>query len=131
MTRSYKECNIRYIFFSDVDECLEIGGKYGHHCQKDQRCVNTIGAYNCSCLSGHFLTDNHSCSTTSGVGGFLSATCLVKCSISVIAAWMCLLVLELIYRWWLSCVFSSVVKQNLSTFLWVCSSYFHFLCYKK
>lgn len=31
----------------DVDECLNIGGKFGHHCRGNQRCVNTMGSYEC------------------------------------------------------------------------------------
>lgn len=83
--------------FLDVDECLIEGGTKGHHCQKDQTCVNTIGSYNCTCLMGHFSADNQSCSTTSGqVAGF-EITYFLTCSVSVI---VCLFIKHLIHRWW-------------------------------
>ena len=84
---------------SDIDECLEEGGRYGHHCHKDQQCENTIGSYNCTCLSGHVISDDHSCASLSRASvAYVPVTSVIKCSISVIAAWLCLLVLELIPR---------------------------------
>ena len=52
--------------FADIDECQEIGGKYGHHCHGNMKCVNTVGSYKCTCLSGHSQSeDDQSCSGTS------------------------------------------------------------------
>ena len=43
-------------FIVDIDECqIDDGG-----CS--QQCSNTVGSYNCSCISGYELTDdNHTC----------------------------------------------------------------------
>lgn len=84
---------------SDIDECLENGGKMGHHCHKDQLCVNTLGSYTCECKPGHSLQHDQSCSPISR-GVFLGQTCLYTSSISVILTWLCLCLLEISHRWW-------------------------------
>lgn len=45
----------------DVDECLTKGGKYGHHCNGQTICENTIGSYLCKCPSGHIPEDPYNC----------------------------------------------------------------------
>ncbi|KAL3884140.1 hypothetical protein ACJMK2_030360 [Sinanodonta woodiana] len=45
----------------DINECLGVGGKYGHHCNGNTQCINTIGSYRCQCASGHDQTDSYTC----------------------------------------------------------------------
>lgn len=48
----------------DIDECQAEGGKVGHHCNGNTKCVNTIGSYTCRCASGHTPSDPYSCEGT-------------------------------------------------------------------
>ena len=78
---------------SDIDECLKIGGKHGHHCHRDQKCVNTIGSYKCTCMSGHEQNDDQSCSgISSGQISHKYVTWYRTWKHIVIIVWMCLLV---------------------------------------
>ena len=46
----------------DIDECKTMGGRFGHHCGPNTRCVNSAGKYQCDCLKGHSRVDNFTCS---------------------------------------------------------------------
>ena len=44
-------CMIKvFILYSDIDECS--GGQ--NNCSEKSVCTNTIGSYQCSCLSGYY-----------------------------------------------------------------------------
>lgn len=49
----------------DVNECLTQGGKYGHYCNGQTVCENTVGSYLCKCPSGRIPEDPYNC-TESG-----------------------------------------------------------------
>ncbi|XP_048769315.1 protein kinase C-binding protein NELL1-like [Ostrea edulis] len=61
----------------DVDECLTKGGKYGHHCNGQTICENTIGSYLCKCPAGHIPEDPYNCT---GTGYDLSNSAPVRSS---------------------------------------------------
>ena len=50
--------NYRSVATADIDEC---SSEVLNYC--DQMCINTAGAYHCTCVSGYFLdpTDNATC----------------------------------------------------------------------
>lgn len=45
----------------DIDECQQEGGREGHHCHSNTRCVNTPGSYECHCLDGYVRVDRFNC----------------------------------------------------------------------
>lgn len=53
--------NSHVSYISDVDECQQAGGLYGHHCHSNTRCVNVFGGYVCQCLPGYTRRDKFSC----------------------------------------------------------------------
>ena len=51
--------------FADIDEC---SNETEQHCSLTQRCVNSVGAYDCVCLPGY--TENMSGTDCEGNGPF-------------------------------------------------------------
>ena len=51
-------CTVCFLCFSDIDECTESDYEV---CE--QNCTNTIGGYDCFCMTGYELNlmDNSSC----------------------------------------------------------------------
>ncbi|XP_050303564.1 protein kinase C-binding protein NELL1-like isoform X2 [Anthonomus grandis grandis] len=45
----------------DIDECQQEGGREGHHCHSNTRCVNTPGSYECQCIDGYVRVDRFNC----------------------------------------------------------------------
>ena len=84
------------MFVSDIDECLTKGGKFGHHCNGNTKCVNTVGSYMCRCATG-FTPDNPYSCTEEGteeppVSKSNSLHTTIHNKESVIALLMCLIV---------------------------------------
>lgn len=56
-----KSVSIILVLVPDVDECVEAGGLFGHHCHSNTRCVNVVGGYVCQCLPGYTRRDKFNC----------------------------------------------------------------------
>ena len=50
----------KLITFTDINECDEESQFHGSVCHRYANCLNTYGAYNCSCMSG-FVGDGTDC----------------------------------------------------------------------